>query len=573
MTKATYILEKSANIEDLATGEATEELVFRKVGGGLGRLALRRSELQNATHVKAALLDRNAKLPRDAFADDLIKEAVAAKPQKLIGKAKAYGWQRRGRAFVHPAGVIEHRQKGEKGPRRALHQPGWINAKHTLTQKRRSTAELWTEHVASKAVHSSAATIAICAACAAPLLKLTGMQSFGLNFYGISKAGKTTALLAGSSFAGIGVESGLPNHRATSGAKLELARLFNDQMLPINEVGLLAGKKKDAYGHLRDLVYNLSEGRDRLRMTQTETAVAAYCAEFRIVFVSTAEHSFDRYAAFAGETRDDGEFARCTDVAAAFNGRRTIMDRLKVKGPARRKRQAARAATIALRKACRRYYGAAFEHYINHLMLKGDKLKKKISAHISVALAALKDPSLDGARQHAIGNFALLYAGGALAIEAGLLPLKKQELLSIITGAFRRATEGLTAEESPKKAMRLTLRHHLKTITSVPASGCFRGEEKKPYGFREEHDGKTRYTIASKAFRNWFGKRNADVDLALDWLHSKNVLQLKNSRRKQDYTDGGIDWAITTPKWPPVGEEDDSKRSTRSIVFFDPFAK
>lgn len=567
-----YFLKKSANIEDLATGEATEEFVFRKVGGGLGRIALKRSDLQRIDSVKSALLDRNAKLPKDEAAVELIKKVIAAKPKALIGKARAYGWQRRGKAFVHPAGVIEHIDAEGKKPRRTLHQPGWINDKHTLTQRRRGTAEGWVEKVARRAVHSSTATLAICAAAAAPLLKKMGMQSFGLNFYGISKAGKTTALLAGSSFAGIGEESGLPNHRATSGAKLELARVFNHQILPINEVGLLAGKRKDAYAHLRTMVYNLSEGRDRLRMTHTETAVAAYCAEFRIVFISTAEHSFDRYASFAGETRDDGEFARCTDVAAAFRGRRTIMDRLKVKGSRRQRRQAARSETIALRKACRRYHGAAFQKYIQHLMAKDDTLRSEVRAHMKVASKALQYPSLDGARQHAIANFALLYAGGALAIEAGLLPIKAPELLCVITGVFHRAVEDLLENESPEKVMKRKLRSLIRDATSVVAKDSIPGLGKRPSGFKEQIDGRTCYTIFSKAFRSLFACRNQDIARALDWLESKGVLQRKNSRSQSDIAESGTEWAITTPKWPLALKGGGSK-STRSIVFFDPFVK
>ncbi|WP_164066734.1 DUF927 domain-containing protein, partial [Serratia marcescens] len=62
------------------------------------------------------------------------------------------------------------------------------------------------DRVAAPCVHSSAAIVALSAAFAAPLVRRTKIASFGLNLHGVSKAGKTSALLAGASIAGIGVE-------------------------------------------------------------------------------------------------------------------------------------------------------------------------------------------------------------------------------------------------------------------------------------------------------------------------------------------------------------------------------
>jgi putative DNA primase/helicase len=88
--------------------------------------------------------------------------------------------------------------------------------------------------------------LAICAAFAAPLLSLTQRQSFGIHLFGRAKAGKTTTLLAGASVIGLGREADLPNWGATAAAKGESARMFNDMLFPLNEVGLLGGSKRKA---------------------------------------------------------------------------------------------------------------------------------------------------------------------------------------------------------------------------------------------------------------------------------------------------------------------------------------
>lgn len=43
-------------------------------------------------------------------------------------------------------------------------------------------------------------------------------------------------------------------------------------MLPANEVGLVAGRKKDAYGAIRELIHHLSEGRDKARHSSWKEA-------------------------------------------------------------------------------------------------------------------------------------------------------------------------------------------------------------------------------------------------------------------------------------------------------------
>jgi hypothetical protein len=402
------------------------------------------------------------------------------------------------------------------------------------------------------------------------LLKVSGLQSFGINLFGISKAGKTTALLAGASFAGIGSESGLPNHRATPAAKLELARIFNDQMLPLNEVGLLAGKKRDAYGPIRELIYNLSEGRDRIRMSQSQTAVAAHCAQFRTIFVSTSESSFDEYARLAGESRDEGEYARCMDVAAALKDHQTIMDRLPPKGSRRETRQAARKATINLRKACHRHYGRPFERYITHLLAKQSTLKAEVRRIMTSALREMKDPSLDGALQHAARNFALLYAGGVMAIDAKLFPMGKTDLLDVIAGAYRRSVNDLRVIDDPEKAAKCILRLNLRDQKLIPSTKDLGKAGPTPVGFRRQKDGKTRFTIHSTAFRNWFDNRDEAVQAALRWLHAKKVLRPKTTSSGSDTTHRGIDWAVTTPRWP-TKQIDGRGKGVRSIVFDDPF--
>jgi uncharacterized protein (DUF927 family) len=110
--------------------------------------------------------------------------------------------------------------------------------------------------------------------------------------------GKTTALLCSTSIIGIGRESALPNWNTTTASFQETARSLNDLVLPANEVGLLAGRKANAYPRIRQLIYVFSEGRDTSRHSSSRQASSLGSAHWRGVFISTAEHSFNSYAAF-----------------------------------------------------------------------------------------------------------------------------------------------------------------------------------------------------------------------------------------------------------------------------------
>ena len=107
-------------------------------------------------------------------------------------------------------------------------------------------------------------------------------------------------------------------------------------------------------------------------------------ARFRTIFVSTAEHSFTEYAAFAGETRDEGEYARCLDVPATSSKRSTIMDRCPEENG---KARWARKQLIELRNACDHQHGMILRPYIEFLIEKGEGLRDEVQAYMDEFLA------------------------------------------------------------------------------------------------------------------------------------------------------------------------------------------
>lgn len=283
--------------------------------------------------------------------------------------------------------------------------------------------------------------LTVSAAFAAPLVRIMGLQPFGINLFGESEVGKTTALLAATSIIGIGRESMLTNWNASAASFGESAKVFNDSILAANEVGLLAGRRSDAYPKIRALIYQFAEGKEKARHSASQYASNTAESVWSGIFVSTAEYSFNDYASRSGEReRSGGEYARCLDVPATGSKASTIFDRDTEKNGESMKRAAARKLLVNLRLACERHRGRPIKAYIDYL-LKHSDLKGQIQKHMEGFYKAYDTSTLDGALQHAAQYFALIYAGGRLAIAAGILPWNRKDLRAAVVQCFDAAVD------------------------------------------------------------------------------------------------------------------------------------
>jgi hypothetical protein len=547
-----------ANAEDEATGDAFEIFHFRKVGNRRGQIRVPRQDLQKPEALYTLLVRKNAELPLcPKNLDQKLSQIIKSKPRRRVLYSARVGWRPGGRGFVTPKGVIGC----SKMNRRPL-PPIWLGERHLIALREAGTWETWRDTVGKLSLRSNVAMLAICAAFAAPLLSFTRRQSFGLHLFGRAKAGKTTALLAGASVIGLGREADLPNWGATAAAKGETARMFNDMVFPLNEVGLLGGSKKKAYPEIRETIYRLGEGRERLRHTQSVYSAPAASCEVRTIFFSTGEHSFDDYATFAGETRDEGEYARCIDVPVNRPDRHSIIDRFPASLPKTKRRRWAEDRVIELRKACGANHGTAFRRHIDYLIASRDRLEAKIEEYIREMDRLEQYSEVKGALEHARQNIGLLYAGGRLAIDAGVVPWKPEQLLRAVATCWQRALDVHGQKKDALTQAKRALRANLKPekVKKREPSASFSPEEAD--GYYVMKDGVRIYTVHAAAMRKWLGTDPKQFDRLLDWLDAKRFLIPRQSKTGEV----GSDWAIQTPKWP-------NGKSVRSIVFRDPFQR
>ena len=413
------LLRKLANAEDEATGQAYEIVEFRKPLGRSGIERLPRDKARDPRQLSQHLVGRNWTAPFNrAKAEAIAERAIRRKPAERWLHAAHVGWWGNRQAFV-----LQTRVVGETGGRLILKPPLWLNSRQRLSIEVAGNLEDWIKRVAKPARFSSRLTLMLAATFAAPLLHLVGLQPFAINLFGRSKAGKSTALLAAASAIGIGREAQLPNLNTTDPAFHETARLFNDLIVPANEMGLIKGAKRDAYARMRGLIYAYAEGHDVARHSGSAFATEASSALHRGILIATAEHSTDRLAELASEVRDHGEHARCTDVPATAKGMRTIFDRKPSNTDASDFEAWARKKLVSVRRACAANPRVAIGPYLQYLIDLGGKAPAAVRAHMREFENALEHLDLsDGALQHAARNLSLIYAGGRLGIDAGLFP-------------------------------------------------------------------------------------------------------------------------------------------------------
>lgn len=545
-----------ANVEDEGTGDARELFVFRKVSGAIGEIRIDRAEAHfDPQAVARKITSKNGILPLNI--DDAVKEikkALESDPREYWKEVRSEGWRRDFRSFVHNGHVFGRSRVGD-----VWLKPPAAKSGRTFRLARRGNLRTWCK-LLRIAQHSSRMRLGICAAFAAPLLHVIDLQSFMLVIAGRSKAGKSTVLLALGSIIGIGREGGLPNFNATGASLQEVAAEFNDLALPVNEIGLLGGAKRDAYQSLRSLIYRYAEGRDTSRHSKSTYATASGAAAWRGIMIASSENTIEALAELAGEKRDEGEYARAFDVPAVRDNNPTVFDSfLRLTLPQHREIWA-RQQLAEIREICSANHGLAFHRYATSLVEHRASLKDDTRRAMEDFLRELNGEDFSGALQHAAQNFALLYAGAAMAKRAGLLPWSlKKTRVALRTCFIDGVQEIAKTADTEKRALKTMLKclHKLGPITKAT-------NMKEVDGWYKESSRGRIYIVRTTRLRSWLSDLPEQERAVLRWLYEKQLLILADGK-KNDLPK--VEWAMKSYHHQRGG----SSSQERCYQFHDPF--
>ncbi len=145
------------------------------------------------------------------------------------------------------------------------------------------TLETWQARIAARCVGNSRLIFSLGAAFAGPLLGICHEENGGFHLRGASSTGKTTSLYVAASL--FGGKDYIQRWRATANGLEATAKMYNDLLLPLDEMGEI--NPKDA----GEVAYMLGNGTGKARARADKSGGARDKAKFRCLFLSTGEIS------------------------------------------------------------------------------------------------------------------------------------------------------------------------------------------------------------------------------------------------------------------------------------------
>jgi len=551
----TYGIRKIARIHDKSNDTYLDVIEFLISKTESSRLELLPSVVNEWRTFEKKLRDAGASLPKNKGVLKQTLEAVAISdaPEEWIYE-KQTGWLKGRKAFVQVAGVIGNAEIETKiiG----------VNQSKAISDRsgKQSAAgkwKTWRDTVAGPARYSTTLMLAICVALAGPLLDIVRRQSFAINLFGPSNAGKSMATLLAASVIGIARTLDLISWKITNARLEERLPEFNDSVFPIDDLNTMKGEYDEKYPRIRDLAYNIAQGQETARAAAYTAAHGGTHRTWNSIVLTSCEKSVHDMARLARLERQQGESRRLIDVPAAFDGLAHVFDRAPEDiGDI----DAWKGLTFAaLSDAVEQNHGRAFRKYIKSLVARRETLREDVEKSVDYFIRRARKNSDGEIARDVTQKFGLIYAGGVLGIDCGLLPWTKRELLDAVMKSYIGARDllpdsGVLLRRG--KAAFKALRNRLPIIRQKDRlTFSYQNSD----GFKERVKDRNRYLIKGEVFNNAFSSIE-ERDLVVNWLIEKARITLATPKKSAA---GLSRKPKEQPRWP------DGERH-RSVEIFWP---
>jgi putative DNA primase/helicase len=443
--------------------------------------------------VRRTLLSMGLKIGEDKRAKELLtRYLLSCDPIDRVRTIDRTGWH--GQFYVLPDGPIG-KQAGEKvlflGPH--IGQPIF----HLL-----GSIEEWQSRIAAPCIGNSRLMFSLSAAFAGPLLGICHEENGGFHLRGASSTGKTTALdVAASLFGG---KDYIQRWRATANGLEATAKMYNDLLLPLDEMGEI--NPKDA----GEVAYMLGNGTGKARADKTGGARDK--AKFRCLFLSTGEISLAQHMLEDGKKAKAGQETRIADIPADL-GVYGVFESLHGYGDGA-------AFSDAIKAATRECHGAAGPKYICHLSEDFQVVRDAVDATIDSFVEEYVSTGSSGQVKRVGRRFGLVAAGGELAIHFGIIPWQKGSAIAAAGRCFQDwlAHRGDDQDLEEKKIIAT-----IQLFFEMHGNSRFTGwhdDDAKTYnraGFKKIEGGQTEYYVFEEVFKN-------ELCQGTDWRQASKLL-------------------------------------------------
>ena len=275
---------------------------------------------------------------------------------------------------------------------------------HSRAMNETGDLEGWKQNVARLCTGSSRLILALCTAFASPLVKLVGDESGGVNLFGSSSIGKTTALhVAASVFGDPGQV--IMSWRATANGLEGAALRANDSLLILDEFGQIEPKEAG------DTTYMLANGSGKTRANRSGDTRQA--STWNLIYLSTGEVTLADHMSEGGRKAKAGQSIRLLDIPADPGAGHGIFGTL-------HEFDNGAEFSETLKSNAKRFHGSAIRAFLEDVNSRFDTLPGFIQRFREKFIAAVLPPEASGQVRRVANRFALFAAAGEYATLIGV---------------------------------------------------------------------------------------------------------------------------------------------------------
>lgn len=407
----------------------------------------------DGSEYRRILLSRGMRLSNSVKARQLLSLFIQQMGELATQKAisvNCIGWHHH--AYVHPR-LTFYPSEHSNNPRMVLQTMHPIEG---FIQQ--GSSDSWRQHVGHYCLDNPLLIVGVCAALAAPLLHLCGVDGFGLHLYGASSTGKTAALYPALSVWG---EPNQLRHswRATANGLEGTALAHNDALLALDEMGEVDPKEAG------DVAYMLANGQGKTRAGKY--GEMRLPARWRLVFLSTGEVTLESHLASIGKRVKAGQQVRVIDLSADAGAQMGVFNHS----------HGMNAADFAdhLKQQSRQHYGSLALDWLRYLTQHSAQVRP-VFQNVRQRFLTSLPPEADGQVRRVAEKFALLASAGLLAIQAKVLDWPVQSVEAACLSQLNQwilARGGVAANEDQQaiRQVRSFIEQHGESRFALKQSG------------------------------------------------------------------------------------------------------
>lgn len=450
----------------------------------------------DGSEVRKVLLSKGLKLGEERKAKELLlRYLLSCDPIDRVRSIERTGWY--GKTYVLPLETL-----GKETEEKVL----YLGPVNSRIFQHLGTIDAWKDSIASFCIGNSRLMFGVCAAFAGPLLGICHEENGGFHLRGASSTGKTTILYGAASV--FGSKEYIQRWRATANGLEATAKMYNDLLLPLDEMGEIHPKEAG------EVAYMLGNGMGKARADKT--GAAREKAKWRCLFLSTGEVSLAQHMLEDGKKARVGQETRIADIPADL-GQFGVFDSLHgfTDGAA---------FANAIKERARESHGTVGREYIRLLAEDFEKVRNAVDAVIDLFIEHHVPRTASGQVKRVGRRFGLVAAAGELAISFGITGWEKGTAIQAATKCFQDWLENRGDDQDMEDKKILAQVQHFfelhgeSRFAPWKEDSTFRTHNRA--GFKKYDNGRVEYFALEEVFKN-------EICLGIDWKKAARLLIAK----------------------------------------------